>query len=98
MVPGRVMRVTASVDGYYWAHYNIHNHGLNGAQVQSINRHILEDIQRVRNDPSHNFLIINGDFNFLPPGEQHHSLSQPVPTMADHLQLPHQCLLKGRAA
>ena len=88
VVPGRVLRVSVVLGSYHWYHWNIHNHGLTQDQVNQVTDLIDADASSVRANPKEYFLIVCGDFNFLPPGEYHKSVSRPNSTTRDRHDPP----------
>ena len=63
IVPGRALRV---VFAGKWIHWNIHNHGLNRQQAALVTSVLTEDARFVQARPAERFLVLAGDFNFLP--------------------------------
>ena len=77
VIPGRALRVSWTGMNRTWIHWNIHNHGLSAAQVSTIAGLIRADVATAQADPTMNFLVVSGDFNFLAPGDFYKSISDP---------------------
>jgi len=64
LVPGRCVAASISDGNNSFSVVNTHNHALTRVQVQDIGLHLSSIAAKVRDDPSKQFAILTGDFNF----------------------------------
>ena len=78
VVPGRVLRVAHTIAHRTFIHWNVHNYGMLAESLTAVISLIQQDVDNALRSPDSMQVLLQGDMNFLAPGELQHSLSLPL--------------------
>jgi len=95
LVPGRVLSTVITIGNTFIANLNVHNFGLTQEEHRLISDYVAGLKRQQSDDPSgKSFVVINGDFNFLAPGERAFHIDDNSPPDFDSRPPPYSTELR----